>query len=88
MGAADVIPGVSGGTMAILICLMLGSLRRVWPWKETLSTVTDSYGREVAALQINIPPGSFNGEVIGALLCKCLGVLVILGMNMAARDKG
>lgn len=75
-------------TMAILIGLMLGSLRRIWPWKETLSSISDSYGREVAALQINVLPGSFNGEVVCALLCMLLGVLVILGMNKVARDKG
>jgi len=75
-------------TMAILIGLMLGSLRKIWPWKETLSSLSDSYGREVAALQVNALPGSFNGEVVCALLCMFLGVLVILGMNMAARDKG
>lgn len=75
-------------TMAILIGLMLGSLRRIWPWKETLSTISDSSGREVAALQINILPGSFNGEVVCALLSMLLGILVILGMDMAARDKG
>jgi putative membrane protein len=75
-------------TMAILIGLMLGSLRRIWPWKETLSSVSDSYGREVAALQVNILPGSFNEEVVCALLCMLLGVLVILFMNVAARDKG
>ncbi len=75
-------------TMAVLIGLMLGSLRRIWPWKETLSTVSDSYGREVAALQVNILPGSFNSEVICALLCMLLGVLVILVMNKVARDKG
>jgi len=75
-------------TMAVLIGLMLGSLRRIWPWKETLSSVNDSYGREVAALQVNILPNSFNGEVVCALLCMLLGVLVILVMNRVARDKG
>jgi len=74
-------------TMAVLIGLMLGSLRRIWPWKETLSSFSDSCGREVAGLQVNTLPGSFNGEVIGALLCMSLGVLLILVMNMAARDK-
>jgi putative membrane protein len=75
-------------TMAVLIGLMLGSLRRIWPWKETLTTLSDSYGREVAALQINALPGSFTCEVIYAILCMLLGFLVILGMNMVARNKG
>jgi len=75
-------------TMAVLIGLMLGSLRRIWPWKETLSSVPDSYGREVAALQVNILPGSFNAEVVCALLCMLTGILIILVMNKVARDKG
>jgi putative membrane protein len=74
-------------TMAILIGLMLGSLRRIWPWKETLSTLSDSYGREVVALH-NTLPGSFTGEVFYATLCMLLGFLVILGMNMVAGNKG
>jgi putative membrane protein len=74
-------------TMAVLIGLMLGSLRKIWPWKDTLSSFSEGHGREVAALQVNILPSSFNGEVIGALLCMSLGVLLILVMNMAARDK-
>jgi putative membrane protein len=74
-------------TMAVLIGLMLGSLRRIWPWKETLSSFTEGPGMEIAVLQANTLPASFSGEVICALLSMCLGILVILGMNAVARDK-
>lgn len=74
-------------TMAILIGLMLGSLRKIWPWKETLTTFFDSHGREVTALQINILPASFNSEVVLALLFMFIGFLVIFAMNILVRKK-
>jgi len=74
-------------TMAVLIGLMLGSLRTIWPWKETLQSVSGGYGTEVSIFQVNTLPSSFNGEVIGALLCLLLGIFLILGIEMAARNK-
>ena len=68
-------------TMAVLIGLMLGSLRRIWPWKETLTTFIDSNGRIVPALQINVVPPQVNAEVILAFLFMCLGFLVVIGLN-------
>ena len=68
-------------TMAILIGLMLGSLRRIWPWKETLTTFIDSHGNEVPALQVNILPPSLNTEVVLAFLFMLLGFAVIVALN-------
>jgi len=68
-------------TMAILIGLMLGSLRRIWPWKETLTTFIDSHGNEVPALQVNILPPSLNTEVVLAFLFMLLGFVVVVALN-------
>jgi len=68
-------------TMAILIGLMLGSLRRIWPWKETLTTFIDSHGNEVPALQVNILPPSLNTEVVLAFLFMLLGFVVVISLN-------
>jgi putative membrane protein len=68
-------------TMSILIGLMLGSLRRVWPWKETLTTFVDSHGKQVPALQANILPPSLDTEVVLAFLFMLLGLFVIIGLN-------
>ena len=68
-------------TMAILIGLMLGSLRKIWPWKETLTTFFDSHGREIPALQINTLPPSFNSEVGLAVLLMFVGFLVVFILN-------
>jgi len=70
-------------TMAILIGLMLGSLRKIWPWRETLTTFIDSHGKDVPAL-----PPSFTGEVVLALLFMFIGFLVVLSMSFLTRKKG
>ena len=68
-------------TMAILIGLMLGSLRRIWPWKETLTTLIDSHGNVVPALQINILPPGLDTEVVLAFLFMLLGFAVVIALN-------
>jgi putative membrane protein len=75
-------------TMAILIGLMLGSLRKIWPWKETLTIFFDSHGKEMPALQINILPPSLNSEVGLALLLMFFGFLIVFSMNFWVRKKG
>jgi putative membrane protein len=43
-------------TIATLIGLMAGSLRKVWPWKLTLETTLDRHGHEVPLVQQNVMP--------------------------------
>jgi len=74
-------------TMAILTGLMVGSLRKIWPWKETVSTFLDSHGEEVPTLQANTLPPSFDSEVGLALLLMFLGFLVVFGMNFWTRRR-
>jgi len=69
-------------TMAILIGLMLGSLRKIWPWKETLTTFSDHHGKDVPAL-----PPSLNSEVGLALLLMFVGFLVVFSLDFLARKK-
>jgi putative membrane protein len=64
--------------VAILTGLMLGSLRKVWPWKETLDSVVDVHGQAVPVLQSNILPGQWNGEVLVALSLMLVGFLAVL----------
>jgi len=75
-------------TMAILIGLMCGSLRKIWPWKETVTTFIDSHGNEIPSLQSNIIPPSFTIEVGFALLFMLIGILVIWGLDLWARKNG
>lgn len=73
-------------TIAILTGLMLGSLRKVWPWKETLATIIDRHGEEIPVAQMNILPVAWNGEVTMALILAIAGFSVVLVLsNWATR---
>jgi len=70
-------------TVAVLTGLMIGSLRKVWPWKETVATMIDRHGEEVPLIQRNfIPPffveGTVNMEIVLALAAALLGVVIVL----------
>jgi putative membrane protein len=67
--------------VATLIGLMIGSLRKVWPWKETLESVVDSHGQIVPLVQSNILPGQWNGEVLAALSLMAAGLLAVLFLD-------
>lgn len=49
-------------TLAILTGFMIGSLNKVWPWKETISFRINSHGIEVPFIQKSILPWHFDGE--------------------------
>lgn len=67
--------------VATLTGLMIGSLRKVWPWKETLESVVDSHGQMVPLVQSNILPGQWNGEVLVALSLMVAGLLAVLFLD-------
>ncbi|MEX2588841.1 MAG: DUF368 domain-containing protein [Chitinophagales bacterium] len=46
-------------TLAILTGFMIGSLNKVWPWKETLEFRINSKGEEVPFLEQNILPAAY-----------------------------
>ncbi|MCG4453977.1 MULTISPECIES: DUF368 domain-containing protein [unclassified Pseudomonas] len=77
-------------TLALLTGLMLGSLNKLWPWKETLTWHADSHGQQVPLLQSNLLPGRF-AEVSGqdpqlllAILLALGGVVLVLGLERLA----
>ncbi|MHA6246543.1 polyprenyl-phosphate transporter [Pontibacter sp. CAU 1760] len=46
-------------TVALLTGFMVGSLNKVWPWKQTLETYTDRHGEVKPLVQQNISPAAF-----------------------------
>lgn len=54
-------------SVAILAGIMLGSVRKIWPWKETVMTRINSHGVEVPIVEKNIFPQTFDVTVIFAL---------------------
>ncbi|MDO4756272.1 MAG: DUF368 domain-containing protein [Parabacteroides sp.] len=55
-------------TIAVLSGFMIGSLNKVWPWKETIETYTDSHGMVKPLIETNIMPNQYVGEAIGLMI--------------------
>ena len=74
--------------VAFLTGLMLGSLRKVWPFKETLESIVGSGGKVVPIVQENILPTQWTGEVTFAIALAVVGFLVVLVLDrMAGPEK-
>ena len=46
-------------TLMFLTGLMIGTLPKIWPWKETISWRTNSHGEQVPLVQQNLSPFEF-----------------------------
>lgn len=77
-------------TLALLVGFMMGSLNKVWPWKEVLETRINSHGKTVSFLEKSILPQDFIGDaqISYALLFAILGFTVIFGMEKLAAKLG
>ncbi|MCF8257127.1 MAG: DUF368 domain-containing protein [Flavobacteriales bacterium] len=77
-------------TMAGLTGFMVGSLNKVWPWKEVTQFRINSHGEEVPFLDRSVLPSVFEnvtGEpaMIGyVLLCAIGGFILVMAMERAA----
>jgi putative membrane protein len=74
--------------VATLTGLMIGSLRKVWPWKETLESTVDISGQMVPLVQSNILPGQWNGEVLAALSLMVTGLFAVLLLDRLGNRNG
>lgn len=68
-------------TVAVLIGMLVGSLRKIWPWQETLEWMLDRHGKEIPIAQRNILPTAWTGEVVGAIVLAVLGFVLIWVLN-------
>ena len=71
-------------TIALLSGFMLGSLNKVWPWKETIETYTDSHGVIKPLVEQNIAPNAQVGEAIGLMI---LGFVLVYVLEMLSTRK-
>ncbi len=75
--------------MAFLTGVLLGSLRKVWPWKETVETTLDAHGNEVPLVEVNRLPPALDGELIVAvsLFLIAVGLIRYLHRYETARKR-
>ena len=66
-------------TITLLTGFMIGSLTKVWPWKETISYRKDSHDELVPFIQENVLPGDYVGDaqMWFAIGCAVGGFLLI-----------
>lgn len=75
-------------TVATLTGFMVGSLNKVWPWKETLATYTDSHGAVKPLVEANVSPHHFqeltqtDPLLMEAILMCIIGFALIYGIEM------
>ncbi|GAB5565082.1 MAG: DUF368 domain-containing protein [Winogradskyella sp.] len=76
-------------TLAILTGFMIGSLNKIWPWKEVLKTRINSEGEEVTLLDKSILPSSYEGDnqLILAIVFIVIGFATILILEKLGNKK-
>jgi putative membrane protein len=77
-------------TLAILTGFVLGSLNKIWPWKETLTWRENSHGIQVSLNEQSISPFSFDGDpqLLISILLAIGGFLTILILEKIAIKNG
>ena len=75
-------------TLAILTGFIIGSLNKIWPWKETLTWRTNSHGIEVPLKQQSVSPFSFeDSQLLMASVLAIVGFGLILLLEKLAVKK-
>lgn len=65
-------------TLAILTGFLVGSLYKIWPWKNTITFRTNSHGVEVPYIQENVRP---DGDWLIALIFVLLGFTLLFAIE-------
>jgi putative membrane protein len=66
---------------------MIGSLNKVWPWKQVTETFIDLHGEIKPLTEINVLPGSYTeltgneAQLTHALIIATLGFILILSLK-------
>ncbi len=70
--------------MAVLTGIMIGSMRKVWPWKEVLESKVIR-GKVRVLRDQNILPTEFNNEVVVTIALIVIGLVVVLIVDKNAQ---
>ncbi len=71
-------------TLAFLTGLMLGSMRKIWPWKETLETAM-IHGKLRVLKQQNIWPDAVDADIVSALCLMMTGFVAVMVLERLSR---
>lgn len=77
-------------TLAMLAGFMIGSLNKVWPWKEVVAFRLNSEGMQVPAFDKSVWPGRFvevtgqDPQLFYAILFAALGIFLVVAIEKTA----
>ena len=77
-------------TLMLLTGLMLGTLPKIWPWKETLTWRINSHGEQVPLLQKNLSPFHYEAvtshppQLLLAIVMMLCAIAAVLGLEKYA----
>ncbi|QSX34565.1 DUF368 domain-containing protein [Shewanella avicenniae] len=80
-------------TLIFLTGLMMGTLGKIWPWKQTLSWRTNSHGEQVPLLQQNLSPLAYENltgqshQLWLALIYACSAIVLVLALEYISNRK-
>ncbi|MBP5709366.1 MAG: DUF368 domain-containing protein [Bacteroidales bacterium] len=74
-------------TLAALTGFMLGSLNKIWPWKQTLETYIDRHDVVRPLTQLNVLPQNYDGDpqILAAILLVIFGFAIIFIIEFIAK---
>lgn len=76
--------------VALLAGFMLGSLNKVWPWREVKEYATNSKGEQISVFDQSILPGKYievtgnDPLILQAILMMALGVFIVIFIERVA----
>lgn len=75
-------------TVAALTGFLVGSLNKIWPWKEVISTRENSKGEIVPFIETNVFPNQFHEEpqIMGVIILAIIGFGLIFGLEKLAKS--
>ncbi len=74
-------------TLLFLVGLMIGTLPKIWPWKQTITWRTNSSGEQVPLIQENLTPQQFEAltgdasQLLVAILMMSLAIVMVLALE-------
>lgn len=77
-------------TVGVLSGFMIGSLNKVWPWKEAIETYIDRHGDLKPLVEANVLPNQYFAKTgaepffLEAILFAAAGFLIVLAMDRVA----
>lgn len=71
-------------TLAVLTGFIIGSLNKVWPWKEAIESYVDSHGVVKPLVEKNVLPSEFPWQ---AVLLALAGFFLVWGLERLSKRK-